>query len=129
MGACRRGGSHLRRCRTPLVIAFVVPALFLAFATKAARAAVYKSLPILCDGVDDDADVPILLALPAETTKESFPTKLGPQFLGKCFDSLTSRCHLTGMEDERRASFGGLPLRAKRLFQRQILSDNDPDVH
>jgi hypothetical protein len=37
-----------------LILAFVIPTLFWAFATKAARPAVYKSQAVLSDGVNEE---------------------------------------------------------------------------
>ena len=46
------------------ILLFIVSTLLLAFAVKAAHAAVYKLRPVLCDNADDDADVPAFCALP-----------------------------------------------------------------
>ena len=129
MNSGSHSGRYFYRCRTLLIVAFIIPTLLFAFAVKSARARVYKLQPILCDGVDDDTDAPILFALPKETTKEFSSTKPGPYPLRKCFAPVTSRCPLTAVEAERTTSSAGPPLRSKRLFEQRLGSADDPDTH
>ena len=121
-------GRTVHRIHKLLIVAFIVPALLFAFAVKSARAAIYKVQPVLCDGIDDDADAPVLFALPKETAKELFFTKPKPHLLGNCFARLRSQLSPITSRTQRTISYAGPPLPAKRLLTSSAGSANDPDA-
>jgi hypothetical protein len=129
MNSGSHSGRYLHRCRTFLIVAFIIPTLLFAFGVRAARAGVYKLQPILCDGVDYDTDAPILCALPKDTTKELSSTKPGPYFLSKCFapPELPLPPHRRG--NPRTTPYASPPPRPKQLFEQEIGPAEDPDAH
>ena len=52
------------------VLALVIPGIICVSAVKVARASSCNSAPIICDGVDDDADVFVVCGLPEDTAKK-----------------------------------------------------------
>jgi hypothetical protein len=106
------------------VLAFVIPGILCASVVKLARASSHKPQPILCDGVDDDADGSAFCGLPAESTKKSSLMILHPLLAGT-ISSPALRPHVAHLRPQRVSSTRSP--RFKRLLSRHLNSSTDPD--
>ena len=126
MSWARHSKKYSRRYKGLLIVLFIVPTLLLAFAVKAAHTAVYKLQTIVCDGVDDDSNVPAFFALPVKTAKE---LNLAKPRLHLLSEPLTSHCRLTSVDPKRITFYTGVPLRCKQPLEVRVESADDPDAH
>ena len=53
------------------MLVVIVPCFLCASAVKVARASSYRPQPIVCDGIDEDADAIVVCGLPDDTAKKS----------------------------------------------------------
>ena len=107
------------------VLALILPSFLYASVVKLARASSHKLQPILCDGVDDDADGSVLCGLLAESTKKSSLMILRPLPAGTISSPAILRPHVARLRPQRVSSTRSP--RFKRLLSRHLNSSADPD--
>jgi len=110
------------------IVALLVLAVLCASTVKLARAAVFKTQAILCDGVDDDVAPPVLCGLPEETTKDLSSTKARTQAVGKIGCPALCRPRSAPAEARPLTARADSSIRFKRPFSPRRGSPDDPNV-
>jgi hypothetical protein len=117
-----------RNDRATAIVALLVLAVACASTARFARASVFKTSAVLCDGVDDDAGSPVLCGLPEETTKDLSSTKARTQAVGKVDRPVIGRARAAAAEGRLLTPRLDSSIRLKRPFSPRAGSADDPDV-
>ena len=114
--------------RTTVVVALLVPAVLFVATVRLARASLFKTQAILCDGIDDELGPPALCALPEETTKDFSSTKARIQAAGKIGGEPICLSGAARVETRPLTSRANSPVRLKRPTSQLPGSADDPDA-
>jgi hypothetical protein len=118
----RRGPDRWRI----LVLVVIIPCFLCASAVKLARASSYRPQPIVCDGIDEDADAFVVYGLPDDTAKK-LSLRSARDLPGRKFScSAIIRPCVAQLENQRQA-FPDSSLRSKRLPTQRTFRPDDPD--
>jgi len=104
------------------MLVLVVPCVLCASAVKLVRSSFHKPQPVLCDGVEDDADAFVLCGLPVEVTKKPLLTKARLSSRGVNSSSAIVRPRSLRVRRQL-ISFPRVP----RLLIRRMIASADPD--
>ena len=118
----KRGGYRWRA----VLLVVIIPCFLSASAVKLARASSDSSQPIVCDGIDDNADTFVVYGLPDDTVKKSSLKSARDLPHRHLSCSAIIRPRLALLETHPPSSHD-FRLRSKRLPTQRTLRPDDPD--
>jgi len=110
-----------------LLLVLLIPSVLCGSAVKVARAASYKLQPIVCDGVDDDADAFVICGLPENTVEKSSLTNVNALPGRRISPSRLTLPRLARLQTQRRPLLDSRFRSTHPTVQRQVCPD-DPDI-
>jgi len=108
------------------LLVLLIPSVLCGSAVKVARAASYKLQPIVCDGVDADADAFVICGLPEDTVEKSSLTNVSALPGRRVSSSLLTLSRLAWLQAQRRPLPDSRVRSTHPTVQRQVCPD-DPD--
>jgi hypothetical protein len=108
------------------VLALVIPGFLCASVVKLARASSYTPQPIVCDGIDDDADAFVVYGPPDDTAKKSSLKNARDLPGRKVSCPAIIRPRVAHLETHPQL-FPDSPLRSKRLPEQRTIRPDGPD--